>query len=469
MTVSVANLASCVLASLSLVSTASLTGHPEEKTPVCRVANSLAVEDMLESVERGVVVVLALDASGKNVTSTGSGFFCTIQGEIFVATNLHCIDDAEQLLVKFSDEFYKVALVEAFDETNDLALLRVSMPEAAGHRALPLRTDRPRRGTEVFVLGAPMGLEGSVSRGIVSATPEIPGMSSSWLIQVDAAINAGNSGGPVVDSSGAVLGIASFVREQSEGIGFAQRSANLAALRPGAAISVSRWQDNRVASLVQTAKRLAENKEFAKAIPLLEQVLRRRPAHESASFHLGFVLGQMGRNDEALASFRRHIQRNPHKFAGDAWSNIGVLELSLGGEARAVTAFTNALRIDPTHKTALERMATIAEKRQDWAAAAEFLAKRIEADAGDDDRGLLKRLSRVVNNLGAAELRRGNKQIAATHFETAYSYDSENIPALFNMGLAAKILGDGASAWKVYGMLLSADPELAEALREHLK
>ena len=47
--------------------------------------------------------------------------------------------------------------------------------------------------------------------------------------------------------------------------------------------------------------------------------------------------------------------------------------------------------------------------------------------------------------------------------------DRENIPALFNMGLAAKILGDGASAWKVYGMLLSADPELAEALREHLK
>jgi putative serine protease PepD len=107
------------------------------------------------------------------------------------------------------------------DTVTDLALLRIESPTP-----LPVArlgdSSALRVGEEVVAIGNPMGLEQTMTRGIVSGLNRIlPGLAEQPMIQTDAPINPGNSGGPLVDRCGAVVGINTFISEEANSIGFA--------------------------------------------------------------------------------------------------------------------------------------------------------------------------------------------------------------------------------------------------------
>lgn len=144
------------------------------------------------------------DASGTE-QGTGSGFLISADGVI--ATNHHVIDGARQLLVKLGDgRELEVEGVIATDAAHDVALIKV-----AGE-ALPFlelgSAASLREGDRVAVIGSPLGLAGSISEGIFSATRDVMmGREGPWL-QITAAISPGSSGSPVLDGDGRVVGVA---------------------------------------------------------------------------------------------------------------------------------------------------------------------------------------------------------------------------------------------------------------------
>ncbi|MGM0561730.1 MAG: DegQ family serine endoprotease [Pseudomonadota bacterium] len=155
-------------------------------------------------------------------TSLGSGFI--IDSEGFVVTNNHVIDKADDIRVKLSDGRDLEAEVIGRDSKTDLALLKISSDDE-----LPTVTmgdsDEVRVGDWVMAVGNPFGLGGSVTAGIISArSRDINAGPYDDFLQTDAAINRGNSGGPMFNMDGEVIGISTAIFSPSGGsvgIGFA--------------------------------------------------------------------------------------------------------------------------------------------------------------------------------------------------------------------------------------------------------
>jgi S1-C subfamily serine protease len=179
----------------------------------------------------GVVTIRSVFGSN---AAEGSGFVLNAEGEII--TNAHVVTDessgdreaAEQVYVEFPDRNVVPAEIVGFDPFVDVALLQIA-PRGLDLHPLRLGDDRALRvGQPVAAIGSPFGEQGSLSIGVVSAKNRtieaLTDFSISDAIQTDAAVNRGNSGGPLLDAQGRVIGINSQIRSAgggSVGVGFA--------------------------------------------------------------------------------------------------------------------------------------------------------------------------------------------------------------------------------------------------------
>lgn len=163
----------------------------------------------------------------KKVSSIGSGFIISKDG--FIVTNSHVIEDADEITVSLNDGSKYKGKIIGVDKKTDLALVKIN-PEKELKFAKFGDSTKARIGDWVIVIGNPYGLGGSVSVGIVSARGrDINNGQSDEFIQTDAAINKGNSGGPLFNSKGEVIGISTAIFSPSGGsvgIGFATPAAN---------------------------------------------------------------------------------------------------------------------------------------------------------------------------------------------------------------------------------------------------
>jgi serine protease Do len=158
---------------------------------------------------------------GPGAMGLGSGF--VLESDGYIVTNNHVVDNASRLTVRFGDEKEMTAKVIGVDPQSDLALLKV---DAAGLPHVTLGdSDKLRVGEDVIAVGNPFGLGGTVTRGIVSAlSRDINSGPYVDFIQTDAAINRGNSGGPLFNMDGQVVGVNSAIYSPnggSVGVGFA--------------------------------------------------------------------------------------------------------------------------------------------------------------------------------------------------------------------------------------------------------
>ena len=152
-------------------------------------------------------------------TIVGSGV--VIERDGHVLTNAHVVDGAASLSVTLDTRERVPARILGLDPVLDLALLRLESP--ASLTAAKLGDSATLKvGDEVVAIGNPIGLDQTMTRGIVSGLNRLlPGVSDQPMIQTDAPINPGNSGGPLVDRCGTVVGINTFISEDAQSIGFA--------------------------------------------------------------------------------------------------------------------------------------------------------------------------------------------------------------------------------------------------------
>jgi S1-C subfamily serine protease len=144
----------------------------------------------------------------------GSGFFVSADG--YLLTNSHVVREGDRPTVRFTDGKSVSANVVRNDEEKDLALLKAS---GSGYPALPLGdSDKAVQGESVITIGSPVGLEGTVTQGIISAVRKGP--NGVTYIQTDAAVNPGNSGGPLLNKAGQVIGI-NTLKQLGDRLGFA--------------------------------------------------------------------------------------------------------------------------------------------------------------------------------------------------------------------------------------------------------
>ena len=155
--------------------------------------------------------------------SLGSGFLINDQG--FILTNFHVVSGSSRLQVTLSDQSQYYATALDTDRSDDLALIKINLKKKVDFLRLG-DSEHLQVGQKVLAIGNPFGLEGTLTVGVVSSIGRsIEGENQQRLegmVQTDAAINGGNSGGPLLDSNGSVIGINTAILGQTNlGIGFA--------------------------------------------------------------------------------------------------------------------------------------------------------------------------------------------------------------------------------------------------------
>jgi S1-C subfamily serine protease len=157
---------------------------------------------------------------------TGSGFFWDRAGH--VVTNFHVVQDADSITVTLEDQSVFTAAVVGVAPDKDLAVLRIQAPAERVKTIEPGRNEDLRVGMTALAIGNPFGLDRSLSMGIVSALGReirsVTGRTITDVIQTDAAVNPGNSGGPLLNSAGQLIGVTTAIASrsgQNSGVGFA--------------------------------------------------------------------------------------------------------------------------------------------------------------------------------------------------------------------------------------------------------
>ena len=182
-------------------------------------AYSTAVSTVAESLSRSVARIEAEHARGR--AGSGSGFVMTQGG--YLLTNSHVIAGANELRVRFAEGKTLPAEVVGDDPDSDLAVLKVSAHDLV---AAPFGDSKKLRvGQVAIAIGNPLGFEASVTAGVVSALGRSlrarSGRLMDDIVQTDAALNPGNSGGPLADSKGRVIGVNTAMILGAQGICFA--------------------------------------------------------------------------------------------------------------------------------------------------------------------------------------------------------------------------------------------------------
>jgi serine protease Do len=171
----------------------------------------------------GSVVLIQNYSEDNQLAATGSGF-CV--GDSLVATNYHVIRGATRLVAEGKDSTtYEASEIESYDSHSDLAVVRF---ENSNLKAIPLGDPTGlKQGDHVTAIGPPLGIQNTVSDGIVSNMIMIDGIN---IIQTWAPISHGSSGGPLFDDQGRVIGITAATRPEGELVNFAISAVHLKTL-----------------------------------------------------------------------------------------------------------------------------------------------------------------------------------------------------------------------------------------------
>ena len=400
-----------------------------------------------------VVLVYALDSAGEEIAQ-GSG---VVVGENYVATNCHVLEGAWSIKIRQteSDETFAMGASRArTDEERDLCLLFVAdlaKPPAAqpaqmaGARGLEI-------GAEVFAIGAPNGWELSFTRGIVSQLRDIDGESAP-LIQTDAAITSGSSGGGLFDENGRLVGITTLGSKDGN-FNFAMPAEWVAEMlgERSAAVSPSRAQtqtESQISSgslewdiLYEEVKKLWKQGDYRRGISVAHKAL-----------------------EVAETSFG-----NNHKNTGLSVNSLGLLYYSQGDYAAAEPLYKRALTIHektlgaqhPDTATSLNNLAALYKSQGDYAAAEPLLKRALaikEKTLGAQHPGTATSL----NNLAALYDSQGDyaaaeplyKRALAIHEKTLGAQHPDTAGSLNNLAFLYNSQGDYAAAEPLYKRALA--------------
>ncbi len=453
-----------------------------------------ALRRLVSQVQAAVVTIRTFNPDMEPV-GLGTGFFVNDRGHLI--SNFHVLEGAYAATVKTRDgESYPVAAVLAASESVDLIRLAVDMPMER-RRWLPVTETLPKIADQVLVVGSPLGLEQTVSEGIVSAVREVPEVGT--LFQVSAPISSGSSGSPVVDRQGRVVGIVSFQARVGQNLNFAVASKNLRQLEAvGDDLSLSEWtyariKDNprKVQDLCREGFSFSIRGEFKEALTYFREAVEASPDDTQAWFGLGNCFIGLEQPEEAIAAYREVIRTDPAN--ANAYYNLGVYYRQLGRYEAAVATFEEALAVAADHipsrfemGEAFHQMGRAEAAKQAFAdivaQAPRFypayfrmgivchqLGQYEEAVAAQEKVLDLKPdFAPAYFALGLVYANTGDRRREANAYKEALRLDPDFVAAHYNLGLYYLRSGERSNALEQYKILKKLDDENADRLFDRI-
>ena len=303
---------------------------------------------------RAAVMLLITSNGGGEAIVTGTGFVISEDG--LLVTNAHVVRPGTRIVAKGEDgRLFQVVGAVDCDPGNDLVLLKL---DSGGLPYLRLgKSSALAVGEQVAIIGSPLGLEGTVSDGVVSAFRNDE--SGRKLIQVTAAISHGSSGSPVLSASGDVVGVATMVLVGGQSLNFAVPVEAVRALstkKPVESLSgltaSLRLRNASKDPDYQASRKAFERRDWSRAVKALLAFLNRNPESAQGYSDLGFAYAQTERYRDAAVASTRALELDPGEPFD--WCNLGDAQMSLENYSEAIAAYKEAIRIDPAGSMANE-------------------------------------------------------------------------------------------------------------------
>jgi tetratricopeptide (TPR) repeat protein len=409
---------------------------------------------LIKRVEPSIVSIVIMHRDG-SFAGQGSGFFINAAGDVI--TSRHVLEGANRALLVTS-EGKKYAILSVLDEDSEGDVIRVSTDlERDKVRPLPISSTFPEAGERVLVIGSPLGLEKTVSDGIVSAVREVPGFGK--IIQITAPISPGSSGSPVVNMRGEVVGIATFFVVAGQNLNFAIPAERISKLVRGKKESLSEREERRsevarlsVEFLYATGLRYVWVEEYEKALPHFLEVIKQNPDHAEVNFQAGYCLAKLGKYPQAIEFYLQTLRIKPND--ADAHNNLCAAYERIEKYPEAIASCREASRLKPDLAEPYNNMAWcfLRMRRYQEAIVASKEAIRLRPD-----------LATAHYNLGNAYAGVQQYREALESYKQAIRIRFDYAEAHLNLGAAYNQLGRYEEAMESYRQAIRLKPDLAEA------
>ncbi len=448
------------------------------------------LHNMVAPVQKSVVTVAVLDMEG-NVLRIGSGFFIDRDGTL--VTNDHVLDGAYRAEIKTADgDIFPIDSVIARNPLVDLLKVRVRIPR---ERVVPvvLAVDEPAIADRVVVIGSPMGLEQTISEGIVSAVREHPPIGK--VYQLTAPISPGSSGGPALNLKGQVIGVISFQAARGQNLNFAVSVKTLQMLtNETRELSIAEWtieksgRDPSLAvSLCRQGARLSIKGNYKAALDYYQKATETNPDDPDTWRGLGSCYIGLNEPDQAIEAFEQSIAAAPDNAAGyfllalyykvleqyqlEIPSLLRVISIDpqnvqarfelaeaygqLNATDSQIDAYKKILELKPDHVPSLLRMGQTVGQMGRYDEALDLLRKA--SALAPDNADILFDIGVTYNakNLPEEELRA---------YTRAIRVNPQMVPAHYNLALIFLKQGNRKLALQQYAILKSLDAQAAERL-----
>lgn len=449
---------------------------------------------LVKKIQPAVATVIVYDAE-RNIANIGTGFFINPKGHLI--TNHHVLAGRYAADVRtLSGKSYPVRAVLAENKGADLLKVLVDIP-ADEVKWLSVNERMPAIAERVVVVGSPMGLEQTVSEGIVSSVRETSPVGP--VFQMSAPISPGSSGSPVVDPKGEVIGIATFQFIQGQNLNFAVAAKQILALKKtDGAPGVSEWtfaqlgrKPRQAEELCQKGIRFSIKGEDRQALQYFEQATQQDPEDPAAWSGLGSCYAGLDHREDAVEAFKKAVQADPgneisHYNLANYYGKIGRFD-------DAIAAYREAIRINPQFEAAhfnlgmaYVRIGRHDEGRQAFeavaglnpeAAPAHYNAGVAYSQMGRFEEAIAAQLRVIRINpefapayhaLGAASGKLGRASEEFNAYMEAIRADPDFAPAHFAIGEVFLRQGDRGAALEEYKILKKMDPDLARQLFEQI-
>jgi tetratricopeptide (TPR) repeat protein len=450
--------------------------------------------DLVKEIQPAVVKIVTYDIN-KLVTGFGSGFFINNRGHLI--TNFHVLRGAFSAeIVTYAGGKYPIGLVLAEDPHSDLLKVSVDMPELLVH-PLDIIDTMPSIAEQVLVVGSPLGLEQSVSEGIVSAIRELPYMGK--FFQTTAPISPGSSGSPVVNMKGHVIGVISFQSVMGQNLNFAISGNKVLALEDQQnAKSIAQWtyalsnQKPKLAEeLCRKGFQFSIDGKFKKALSYYKDATQEDPSNimawyglsqcyvgldqpeqvvgtykeairiniddETLHYNLGNYYANLEKFQEAVTAYKEALRINPE--ASSAHNRLGLAYNKLGLFKEAIESHREVLRINPRSANAYYNIGLAYRKLEDLKGAIGAFKEAVEINPDFTD---------AYKNIGILSIKQGRPEEGLAALKQAIRIDPDDAPAHYHLGLAYQASGDKDAAIQEYKILKRLDSDSAEKLFERL-
>jgi len=404
---------------------------------------------LVKKIKHAVVTIETFDDQGRPI-GIGSGFVFNERGQVL--SNYHVFGNAHRATIKTVAGDFPIKKVVAKNSDSDLILVEAEL--GSKHIGpLPLSGRPPEVGEKILVMGNPLGLEATVSDGIVSAIRTIPEIGP--VIQITSPISPGSSGSPVVNMRGEVIGVASFQLLKGQNLNFAISIDRARELKADGGIDLAALETidpQLIEGLDPFAKGVTcfQNGFFDEAITYLQEEIGRNPFHAEAYYYLGKSY-QETKNTAAVATFKKAIDLKPDY--AEALCQLGILYLELNMASEAQNALWQAKEIKPDYFEALLNLGIAYGLKDEYENAVKVLQKatRLQSD------------SEAFYYLGYSYMKLADHSKAIGALRQAVDLDPESIQAYLALAAAMGAVRNWSAAIKTLNTVIILQPDHAEA------